>query len=625
MKDASEGGSASVTYSENFDRADGQRYMFTGNLGFELGRQGFLNVSSVYKHQQASNRAVPVDPSIRLFPDLPGGGIDPREKTIDRLIATNYGRFPQETLSLSFNAGYEIEDTELYMFGTFTDRGSHLNYTYREPNDPDAVLEVFPLGYRPAILIHETDFEIATGVRGETSGWGYDFSFNFGKDNAHESASETVNSSLGRYSPTEFNIGNLVSSEWITQVDLTKAFDFRGGELQTSFGGLYRSENYKLISGGDPASWVAGNFGSDTSSPGAQSAQGIRPENETNATRGNIAVYGELGYDINDRVYVRAATRFESYDDEVGEMLTGTIAGRVILTEWLAARSAVSSGFRAPGLAQSAYSATTTQYRNLSDELGIYLIKTLPPTSQAATAYGATPLKPEKSLNLSFGFILTPMDNLTITIDSYQIHLKDRIASTSTIPTQAFDAVQYYTNAIDTRTTGVDIIGTFNQDLGTFGNFKWIVGFNYNDTDIRNIAATPPELADLPLVDGLFDRSRQGYLTEMPNPKFSLGLNWDLDALSVNAKLTRFGSTTVVDRSNPDLDRFGDAKWLVDLEVAYVFVDKFRFAIGANNLFNTYPTEGRAPLPDFGAYQYDRSSPFGFTGGAYYARLSVNF
>lgn len=624
LKDASEGGSASATYSENFDRGDGQRYLFTGNLGFGLGANGFLNVSTVYKHQESSNRAIPIDPSIRLFPDLPGGGIDPREGTIDRLVTQNFGRFPQETLSLSFNAGYEIEDTELYMFGTFTDRGSHLNFTYREPNDPNAVTEIFPFGFRPAVLIEETDFEVATGVRGEVSGWDYDVSFNLGKANAHQSVSNTVNSSFGRLSPTQFEIGDLISSEWVTQVDLTKAFDFRGGELQTSFGALYRSENYQLVAG-DPASYIGGTAGAPGSSPGSQGGQGIRPENETDTTRENIAVYGELGYDVNDRVFISAATRFESYDDASGETLTGKLAGRVIMTDWLTARSAISTGFRAPGLAQSSFSATTSQFRTISAVQELFLINTLPPTSEAAAAFGATPLQPEKSLNLSLGFVVTPTDNLTITVDGYQISLDDRIASTSTIPTAALEAVQFYTNAIDTKTTGIDIVATLNQDLGTFGQFNWIAGFNYNDTDIQAIAPTPSELSNIPLVNGLFDRNRQGSLTEIPAPKVNLGLNWDLNNLSVNAKLTRFGGTSFIHRSNPDFDRFSGAKWIADLEVAYVFNEVFRLAVGANNLFNTYPDETRDPIAIRGAFQYDTTSPFGFTGGSYYARLSTNF
>ena len=624
LKDSDEGGSASTTYSENFDNGDGQRYMFTGNLGFSLGQNGFLNLSTVYKHQEDSNRAVRLDPSVRLFPDLPGGGLDPREGTIDRLVTTNYGRFPQETLSLSANAGYEIEGTELYMFGTFTDRASHLNFSYREPNDPNNITEIFPFGFRPAVLIEETDFEVAAGIRGNVSGWDYDASFNFGKDSAHESVSNTVNASLGRLSPTSFIIGELISSEWVTQIDLTRSFDFRGGELQTSFGALYRSENYTMIAG-ETASYIAGTGGVGNASPGSQGGQGIRPSNETDTTRGNIAVYGEVGYDITDRAYISAATRFESYDDASGETLTGKLAGRYEFTDWISARGAVSTGFRAPGLAQSAFSATTSQFRTITAVQELYLINTLPPTSEEALAFGATPLKPEKSLNLSLGFVLIPTDNFTVTVDAYQINLDDRIASTSTIPTAALEAVQFYTNAIDTRTRGIDIVATLKQDLDVFGQFTWIASYNYNDTIIQNIAPTPSELVGIPLVNGLFDRARQGSLTEIPSPKINLGLNWDLNNLSVNAKLTRFGGTSVIHRSNPDNDLFSDAKWIADLEIAYVFDEIYRLAIGANNIFNTYPTEIRTPSRTRGSGQYDSTSPFGFTGGSYYVRLSTNF
>ena len=624
LKDATEGGTASTTFSENMDRGDGTRWVMTTNLGFALGDDGFLNVSAVYKDQNASDRSIARPFSDDFFPRLPDGSRDPREQTIDRHQVTNFGAFPQETMNLGFNAGYDIEDTELYMFGTYSDRKSHLNYSYREPNDRDAVPSIYPFGYRPAILIDETDFEVAAGVRGEVSGWDFDASFNYGRNKAHESSSNNANSSLGPLSPTEFNIGNLVSSEWVTQLDFTRSFDFRGGELQTSFGALYRSENYQLVSGNDPASWVYGTTGLPTSTPGAQSSQGIRPENEVNNTRGNFGIYGELGYDISDRTFVTAAVRFETYDDASGETLIGKLAGRHEFADWISARAAISTGFRAPGLAQASYSATTAQLRTFSTNVPeTYLIRTLPPASEDAVAFGSTALQPEKSFNLSAGLVIQPTDELTITVDAYQIKLKDRIASTSTIETGLAQAVQFYINAIDTTTRGIDVVATYKQDLDNFGQFTWTLGYNYNDNILDAIIPTPSELAGTTLPNGLFDRSRQGSLTEIPSPKINIGLNWDLNDLSINAKLTRFGGTSSIHRSNEIYDLFAGPKWIADLEAAYVFNETYRVAVGANNLFNTYPDTIREPF--LGSYTYDNRSPFGFTGGSYYAKVTVNF
>lgn len=84
--------------------------------------------------------------------------------------------------------------------------------------------------------------------------------------------------------------------------------------------------------------------------------------------------------------------------------------------------------------------------------------------SPAAIALGSKPLKPERSLNFSAGFVLKPTRRLNITVDAYQIQVNDRIALTSTLTGTAVSNIlvsnglsgdisaQYYSNAIDTRT-----------------------------------------------------------------------------------------------------------------------------------------------------------------------------
>ena len=49
------------------------------------------------------------------------------------------------------------------------------------------------------------------------------------------------------------------------------------------------------------------------------------------------------------------------------------------------------------------------------------------------------------------------------------------------------------------------------------------------------------------------------------------------------------------------------------------------FAVGSNNLFNNYPDAVGIVNANLGAGQYPGTSPIGFTGGSYYARVQWDF
>jgi iron complex outermembrane receptor protein len=53
------------------------------------------------------------------------------------------------------------------------------------------------------------------------------------------------------------------------------------------------------------------------------------------------------------------------------------------------------------------------------------------PNSAGAKALGISGLRPEKSTNLSVGFVFNPAPKLTITLDAYSIYLRDRIVQSS--------------------------------------------------------------------------------------------------------------------------------------------------------------------------------------------------
>ncbi|WP_347302569.1 TonB-dependent receptor [Croceibacterium sp. TMG7-5b_MA50] len=640
LKDDPQGGFVSATAGQNYDHSDGELFQAEGSLGLPLGSDGFVNLSVTARKQLASNRAEPISQSIRLYP-LVNGALDPREATIDRLVTYNYGTMPSEAIATGYNAGYDLGSVELYSFGTYTQRVSDLNYTYRPPTNANSLPQVFPNGFRPRVVIAEEDYEFAIGARGELSGWNWDVSSTLGRNRARQNADGTLNATLGPSSPTEFYVGSLISREWVNSLDVTRGYDLGGGNLQVSAGLQHRLERYEVVQG-DDASSAAGTYTTPLGrpAPGAQGAAGFTADDAGSASRNNIAAYADLAWDPNADITIGGALRFEHYDDDSGDTLIGKLNGRYALSSALSVRGAVSTGFRAPSLAQQIYASTTGQFRTVGTPptLTLLQIKTLPVGSPAALALGAEPLTPEKSTNISAGIVLTPLPRLNITIDAYQIAVDDRIAITSTLTGNAVSAIlvanglspdisaQYYTNAIDTRTRGVDVVATYRHGIGDLADLSWNIGFNYNKTKITGVKANPAELATLGPDYVLFDRvSRSNLTVNLPETKLFIGNTLTLDRFTLSTRVVRFGEFKSYGNVVANDREFG-AKWITDAELSAALSDTLTLAVGANNLFNVYPDRNDTLTNvNTGAGFYATSGSYGFTGGYYYGRVTVNF
>lgn len=648
LKDGGSGGSIKVSGGQNFDRGDGEQREIAGNAGFGLGAEGFLNVSASLRDQAASNRAEPIAADFPLYYPLPDGSPDPREQTADRMVTRNFGVFPSTTRSLAVNAALPLSQRgmELYAFGTLSDRQSVLNWSYREPNSPNNIDAVYPDGFRPRLNIDESDVELALGARGETAGWAWDAASVYGRNHAERHARNTINASLGPASPTRFYVGKLESRDWVNSLDLTRSIDFGRGDLQVSWGAQHHREYYR-IEPGDPPSYAAGNWvfpeghprAGEAPAPAAQANHGITPDDASDARRDSLALYGEFGWSPAPRAFLGLAARFEDFDDSVGSSLVGKFSFRYSFSDRFAMRLTTSSGFRAPPLAQQQYASTTSQFRDLDGDTvdDLLLIKQLPPESAAARALGAVPLTPEESLNLSAGLTFRPWDSLSVTVDAYRIDLDDRISITSTLSGPEISAIlaasglspslsgQYYTNAIDTRTSGIDIVASWAREFGRAGSLAFSLGYNANSTRIVRVAANPPELEALGPDFVLFDRIRRGHLTYgLPDSKTVLSINWLIDAFDTSVRVARFGEYRSVSNSKDAEFRIG-AETVVDLDLSYGFEDRWFITAGANNLFNAYPDRIREPSERRGSGQYDTRGGFGFTGGSYFLRLDYLF
>ena len=651
---------------------DGAVWTVSGNIGLPLGTDGFVNVTAEYRDRDDTNRAG-YDPRRNYNVATV---YDSREFTFDRLNH-RYGDAKTEDINLFVNMGVPLDDNvELYAFGSYGERDGESAGFYRRANDNRNVLALYPDGFLPLITSRLKDYALTGGLKGDFGGWNWDLSMQYGRNQFDYTIVNSVNASLGAASPTEFDSGGLRYSQWVNNLDVSREFEVGFVERLTLAGGLeYRRETYQ-VRAGELASYQAGTVrvgqnnpqftgaaGTAFAAPGAQVFPGFQPTiggvsvTGENA-RENVSAYAELDIDVIERWNLQLAGRYENYSD-FGSDWNWKAATRFEILEGLAVRGAVSTGFRAPSLSQQFFAAAAT------NNIGGVLVDavTLPVDNPVAQSLGSVPLKPETSVSWSAGLVFNAIDRLSLTVDFYQIDIDDRIVLTDNLtatrdaagnPTGTnpgrgiaqilnnagftnISAARFFFNGIDTRTKGLDAIATYRLDLGSAGELAFTAGYNWTETRITGRQDNPGALNQVPGIT-LFGRLESLRIERgQPRDKLNLGLDWSWDWLGVTARTNRFGSVLA-----PGADQFNDVwlspKWVTDLEVRAQPWGGLELAIGANNIFNVYPTKnptGQGVDPVTGATRnysvnnyflpYSSFSPFGFNGRFLYGRVAYRF
>jgi iron complex outermembrane receptor protein len=472
------------------------------------------------------------------------------------------------------------------------------------------------------------DGSIGTGIKGRMSSWNYDLSHTYGHNSLNFGVTNSVNTSIGIGSPTTFDAGTLAFDQSTTNLDLVRAVDIGTAEpLSIAFGAEYRFELYRLISGGAESYADGGSGGA----PGAQVFPGFSPRNEQNQKRYSVAAYTDLETNIIDQWLLGVAGRFESYSD-FGNTLTGKVSSRFEIFDGFAIRGAVSSGFRAPSLAQSYFSSIATVFIDGEP----FEVGTFPVTSAAARALGAEDLEAETSVNLSGGLTFE-RGNFSFTADIYSIKIEDRVVFTenftgpdiaSFLQSRGINATggRFFTNAVNSETTGIDLIARYGVNLADDSQLRFTAGANFNDTEITNKDEidTPAELEDL-TDQPLFGRVEIGrYEVGQPKSNINIMANYTSGPFGIMLRGVRFGEFTSIDSGSPDEDQTYGAVFTTDLELNYSISDKVRFALGGNNIFDVYPDKTFQTNSFNGIFQYSSFSPSGFEGRYLYSKVTVN-
>lgn len=630
LKKGAKGGEVEVTGGE-YSAGDGRQWQGSVDAGIPLNDdKGWIRFTLQDGNQDYSNRAEP-------------NRTRPWEGTTQR-----FGDPAVKDHNLLLNAQYDLTpNAQIYAFGHVGNRNSISPAFFRNLASSNSVPSIYPNGYLPLEHSDSTDQSLVVGVRGKTSdGWRWDVSGNYGGNRVSYTTENSVNRAFLHdfgYSPTEFHDGILRATQQSVDVDIAKEFSttFLPNPVTLAFGAEYLRQTYS-IDAGDPASWYTGRSGV---SGGAQGFGGFQPVNAGSFSRHDVAEYVSLESNLTDRLGTSVAVRHEDYSD-FGNTTSGSLAGRFDFTDRFALRGSASTGFRAPSLAQQHYSYTSSLYYGAGNSLhlppGIYNTGLVPVGSEVAQLLGAQPLEPEKSHNYTLGAVWNPIDALNLSLDLYQITIHNRITLSSNLATTSpavqaylaangitntnYSGIAYFTNAVNTRTRGVDLVASYLYDFGSGGSLQSTLGYNYNTSKVTDVKSNPAILSQLGVNLKRIDRRDQYGLLADTTPRSKLILNevYHLDRWSFDGTLTRYGKFVSYNSSSAALDQTFGAKWILDLAVNYN-LDRWTFTLGGDNVLNTYPDKVIHANDNNGALPYSVFSPFGFNGAYVYGKVAYRW
>ena len=620
------------------------------NIGLPLSDDGFLSISAEYSVRPELSRGYQhasaadgykgwVQAADKTNPD---GKYVGTQNVDDWQTAMNWGRPENNGFRSVWNAGMTVGDgVEAYSFGNYADTYGEYSFFLRatgksgaltaiplNPTDPSegdfSWGDTYPLGFTPRLEGHGNDFSSVIGVRGEDlAGFGvnYDFSTSYGSNYLHYNLRNSLNLSWGPNSPHNFVIGDIQQEETNYNADFT----YPMGDLNLAVGAEWREEQYTMYQGQKEA-WMAGpwalvhtltydsagtgtmvNYGYTAPGLAANGMPGTSPDAAGAFARQNTGYYVDAEYDL-DALLVQAAFRMEDFSD-FGTTTNYKVAGRYSLGNLATFRGGYSTGFRAPTPGQSNYSGVTTSFDGVT---GMQVNEgTLKPTHPLCVALGGAALEPETATNLSAGFTTSMVSGLNLSVDYYQIDLKAKIIKSRSLPVEGsteFSELAFYTNALDTKTSGIDVVATYS-----LGNTNVGLAVNTNETSVE---AQNQVGGQNPVSDGTVFNLENN----LPKMRMTASVTQSFsDALSLMARVNHYGET---------IDERGDQEkvdpiQLIDIELNYRVGDNLTVVFGASNALNTFPTQIATRMSQ--GMPYPRRTPIGYHGGMMFTRLTYNF
>ncbi len=653
---------------------DGGNFQASLGYGFKIGK-GFLTLNGEYINREATNRAGTY--TGRIFPLVNGANKDDsilQARSLNRnSFDLHIGNSDMKGGNVFYNFGYPLSDkTELYLFGGYGKKMGTSAGFYRYPDGATsiknsatiyapAVLALFPNGFLPQINTDIMDFSTAVGVRTKFNGWNFDISNTFGSNKFDFTIDQSVNYTqffIAGNKQTSFDAGGLKLWQNTTNADISKKYDVLKG-LNVAAGLEYRVDAFGIESG-EEASYK--NY--DTASKAAAGAQvfsGFRNLIGDTKTRNSKAIYLDLEQDVTDKFLVTGALRFENYSD-FGSTLNYKFSSRYKFSDKFNIRGSLSTGFRAPSMQQRFFSKTSTIFVSQGGTLVQVESGTFTNDSKAAQILGIPKLKEETSQNYSIGFTAKPFRGFEVTVDAYQVNIKDRIVLTNDfkgftnpalsaqLAAVGASTANFFTNAVDTKAKGLEAVLSYAKSFAKKQSLRTVLAMTFIDNEVEKGADGKPIIhaSDTLVANGqlgnYFNREDQSRV-EVANPKnkISLSFNYKINKFGVLLRFVHFGKVQYIDPGiNPatplafpmnafnnntreSTDQEFSAKTVTDLSLSYQITTQLGFTIGANNLFDVYQDRHyHSSNFSSGRFVYSRRvQQMGFNGAYYFARLKL--
>jgi iron complex outermembrane receptor protein len=442
-------------------------------------------------------------------------------------------------------------------------------------------------------------------------------------------------------------------SQNTVNADLSRKYNVMAG-LNVAAGLEYRSEKFGIRSG-EEASYKNYDVAGSTVGPGAQVFPGFTVNEDH--SRHSEAVYVDLEQDFTNHFLLTGALRYEHYSD-FGSTFNYKFSSRYKFSENFSLRASVSSGFRAPSLQQRFYTKTNTLF--VGTPLAPIQAATLTNESQAAALLGIPKLKEETSENYSVGLTAKPFKGFEITVDAYQVDIKNRIILTNNfngntnaqikqiLDNAGASQANFFTNGVDTRAKGLEAVFSYSKNFGHKQSLRTTLAMTFIDNEVKKDANGNPivHASDL-LTNGgqlnnYFNREDQSrFETANPKNKTSLSINYKYSKLGVMIRFVRFGQVEYLDGTKffaPNLvlnafdgqtestDQVFKPKVVTDFSLSYDITKSLTATVGANNIFDVYQDiQAHSSNQSSGRVVYSRRvEQMGYNGAYYFARLKLN-
>jgi iron complex outermembrane receptor protein len=643
LKDSSDGGSATLR-SGITSAGDGEMYGVSVNNGATIGDdKGFINYTLDFSKTKVSNRPGTVSAAGEAA-DFGANIADVQEFLGRNPDANNINGAP-ETAAAKFlvNGEYKLnEQSNLYFNAALINKKVNSFANYRTPywrtvDDFPYLADFFPGdhptndggydGYVPTFEGDLNDYNATVGIKSVINDWNIDASFTtggnsqtykvnqshnrnevFGVSYNSDTASFEATPLYGANSKQSFDPGGTGFYHNVGNLDVSKILT---DNLSVAFGSEIRFERFEVIEG-ELGSYDGG---------GADSFAGNSPENSGSFTRYNFGGYASLNWNPIENLTLDGTIRSENYSD-FGNAFVWKASGAYTINDKYTLRSSLSTGFRAPTLHQ--IYTQKAQYSFVPGQ-GIQVGGLVNNVSSQAQLLGIDKLDAETSTNFTFGFGGKVNRNLSFTVDYYSINVEDRVVLSTEIGATdagntALDQIltennlsdlSFFTNAIDTKTSGIDVVIGYNKIEAGEGTLGFNLSGNYVIENARDGAVKNPAIVEAAGQSVVNETQEALFFTSRPEMKLIFGATYDIGKFGFNLNNTYFGKTKFAQQGLQDLESIfvnaGDVpagavqdggsdlrteftpKVVTDLGINFNATEKLTFSLNINNLFNVLP------------------------------------